>query len=254
MDGGVAEGRLWTRRAPIQLDFGEPSFTLLRWLATHDLRQPEEKLKTPPKSTGDRLLYFLACGLLAEHGMALGQPGFRQAPLCRLAFPDRLGTSAVGSMAPCLELIEALQGELAERWFAMERDKGKISDHARMQRLGQQQTLALDAFMKAIAGRRELAGFLVEAAERALRGGPDRRWWVQSLARSTLSERQKTHRAAGAMLRAVSAIGDWYRSAGVVQFFDDDYDEAQMLLRAFAPLGADGFARAQALAAELEEA
>jgi hypothetical protein len=100
--------------------------------------------------------------------------------------------------------------------------------------------------------RRDLAGFVAEAARSMLAKGPDRlcpdhRFWVEGLdLRAPLARRQAAFTGAAAFLRAVSQLGRWLDEAGVVAHFDDDYESAQLLLSSWEFLRSAAPSRARA--------
>lgn len=289
-EGEPVTGRLWERHPPTPLRFGPASFKLLRWLTGEAVEKPSRRLSPLKNVTvGDELLAYLACDLLQRTDLPIRAAYLRRSPLAWLAFPNVLcqplrkisggrtsGSRASGSRAsakgmahlPSLNfnvllnesdggplVLEALQEDLTLCWVRMERYKSRVSDLAGMQRLGDAQAHVLDVFLDRIdaIGRRDLAGFLVEAAERLLRPGPSARFWIRRLSRdASFAERQAAFEAAGAFLRAVIRVGGWYRELALVRFFDDEYDAAQRILSAWESFGDAGFSRVEQIHAELD--
>lgn len=250
VDGQVERGRLWERHPALPpLRFGRASFALLTWLHREDLVRPSAALERDPDTTlADDILHYLACEQLSRANVDIGQPAFAHSPLCQLGFADQL-VSVEAEQLPTVDftpltrdagalVVEALQTNLARRWIESERRKGTIVLLDEMTRIGGAQTRVLSAWLSACnrAGRRELAGFMAEAARELLARGPQRRcpdyrWWVRSLSmHASLSARQGAFMAAAAFLRALGRLGVWLDEAGVVAHFDEDYDAAQLLL------------------------
>ncbi|AKQ67200.1 hypothetical protein A176_004112 [Myxococcus hansupus] len=264
-DGQTRSGRLWERHAPPALHFSPITLHVLRWM----LEQPMTKLAvtslqvdgTP--TPADELFLYLCCRLVAgtHCARALGvQQVFRRSALCWLGFPEQFGTKPpeldAAAFAPLLAdgawLLEALRQELAQRWRALEESKRGISSPAEALALGTAQEAVLSAFLDAVdaAGRRDLAGFLLDAA-RPLMEQPASRW-VEGLSSSaTLSSRAEAARAAAAFLRTLSRLSRWDAEHRAVRFFDDDYDTAQRLLSEWGTFGEAGFRRAEDHAREL---
>jgi hypothetical protein len=252
-----ARGRLWERHPELPpLRFGPASFALLTWLHGEDLVRPSKPLARAPETTiADDLLHYFACEQLVRAGVGVHQPAFLESPICQLGYADALArpdpaaepgepscplpevdfrpwTRGLGAIA-----VEALQSPLAKRWRAIEGRKGGVVALAEMSRIGAAQQQVLCGWFAALteAGRRDLAGFVAEAARDLLVGPnetcPDHRWWIRSLSlHAPLSARQRAFSAAGAFLRGVGQLATWLDEAGLVAHFDDDYEAAQLLL------------------------
>jgi hypothetical protein len=253
-------GRLWQRHSPPLLRFGTATWHVLRWLCSEPMHQPPP---LPPgrRSAADELCWYRAAVLLDASGYRDAVAALAGSPLCRLAFPDLMYPSdelpdlSVLCDGAAAVVMEALQGELAERWLAMERHKSRISAAAELERIGLSQEQVLTGFLDAIdrAGRRDLGSFLVDAAHALLRARPAARLWIRSLAPgSSLEDRQAAARAAGSFLRAVCRIHGWWQELGTVAFFDEGYEAAQALLARWQLLGRDGFDHAARLVRELD--
>jgi hypothetical protein len=286
--GEVVSGRLWNKRPPPQLRFGEATMLLLRYLAGEPQGDPlagsaaarKTKGFALPKKValelGDELMLYLACELLRRAGCAerlSSWPALRGSALCWLGHVDLLigagkgkGPTASALAAfdprwvegPGATILEALGPELARRWLAIERGKGRIVKAQRLTALGQAQDALLGALAEAAdrAGRRDLLGFVLEAGTALLRPRPTARLFVEGLAQAatggaTLAERQAAAHGAGALLRALSALAGWIDEARNVRFFDDDYAAAQLLLSRWELYGNDCHDHAEALAREL---
>lgn len=250
VDGHGQRGRLWERHASLPpLRFGPASFELLTWLRDEDLVRPSHKLARHDETTlADDVLHYLACEQLTRAGLDVHQPAFLRSPLCQLGYPEFL---ASGDPLPDVDftplteepgsiIVEALQSSLASRWVETEQRKGTIVVLEDMTRIGNAQTRVLTRWFAAIdrgaPPRRDLAGFLAEAARQLLARGPERRcpdhrWWIRSLSvQASLAARQSAFTAAAAFLRGLARLNVWLDEAGVVAHFDDDYEAAQLLL------------------------
>jgi hypothetical protein len=250
VDGHGKRGRLWERHASLPpLRFGPASFELLTWLHDEDLVRPTHELPRNPETTlADDVLHYLACEQLTRSGVDVRQPAFLHSPLCQLGFFEFLASDAplpaidFGSLVagPGVIVAEALQTNLVARWLDSEQRKGTIVLLDEMTRIGRAQEHVLGAWFAALdrvePRRRELAGFVAEAARQLLARGPERRcpdhrWWIRSLSlQAPLAARQAAFTAAAAFLRGVGRLGTWLEEAGLVAYFDEDYEAAQLLL------------------------
>ncbi|NOK03472.1 MULTISPECIES: hypothetical protein [Myxococcus] len=267
-DGQARAGRLWERHAPPPLRFSPLTFHVLKWLLEQPLTKhgamPLEVDGTP--TLADELFLYLCCRLVADTpcAPALGaQHLFRRSALCWLGFPEQFGTHRpefdATAFAPLLAdgawLLEALRLELVRRWRGLEESKRHIASPEEALALGTAQEAVLAAFLDAVdgAGRRDLAGFLLEAARPLLEQPATR--WVEGLSSSaTLSSRAAAARAAAAFLRALGRLSRWDAEHRAVRFFDDDYDAAQHLLSEWNAFGEAGFRRAEDHARQLATA
>jgi hypothetical protein len=257
--GAIARGRLWERHAPVPLPFTSASVELLRWLVETPFAAPnaaQATLPARPLELGDQLLIYLALDAAhrtpAVRALA-AQPFVRAAPLAWLGFAHALAqrgappppsadalTAGAGAI-----VVEALTGELARRWHAVELGKRAIFEPDALLDLGEAQERTLTGFMASCdaARRRDLALFVLEAAAPLLARGvaplP-----AQLDPSTPLALRARARIAAGALLRAVVRWGEWDQLHRGTRFFDDDYAAAQLLLERFEPVGASGLARA----------
>jgi hypothetical protein len=266
LEGGQERsGRLWERHPPAALHFSPVCFHTLRWL----LEQPLVKhgctaltVEGAP-TVADELFLYLCCRLVAGTPCAQAvsaQAHFRRSALCWLGFPELLRAAppnlTAAHFARLLEgggwLLEALQGDLARRWRRVEESKRVLLEPEAMVALGTAQESVLSLFLDAVdaAGRRDLAGFLLEAGRPLLEQPPSR--WVEGLSPSaSLGQRAGAARASGAFLRALGRLARWDADHRAVRFFDDGYDAAQRLLSEWSPFGEPGFRRAADLEREL---
>jgi hypothetical protein len=264
-DGQERSGRLWERHPPPALHFSALSFRALRWLLEEPLVKhgcaalPGDE----PPTLADELFLYLCCRLVSGTtcAKAVGaQPAFRRSALCWLGFPDLLGaappTLTASAFAPLLAnggwLLDALREDLARRWRKLEESKRLLHEPEALVALGAAQEAVLSAFLDAVdaAGRRQLAGFLLEAGRPLL--DPPATRWVEGLSLSaSLGLRAQAARAAGAYLRALGRLARWDAEHRAVRFFDDTYDAAQLLLSEWSPFGEAGFRRAADLEREL---
>lgn len=267
----VVEGRLWERHPVLPpLAFSEATVLLLRWIVETPLGIPERPLTVGTLTLADEVVYYLACDLLVRTGFgrAVASSGaLGKSALAWLGFPDELrGEKKAGSLpaamrfAPLLApgacaILESLQSDLAARWTEMERGKRHVVQCARMEDLGATQIAVLDAFLAACdaAGRRDLAGFVVEAAARVLPGPVPASQWTSGLEKtSALRERAAARRASGAFLRTLATLRAWSEEHRTTAFFDDGYEAAQLLLSRWERFGDEGWARAEAVLRDLD--
>src|SRR5262249_1013554 len=146
--------------------------------------QPMEEL-----TLGDQLFFYNAFAALRETEAARlcsGKQVVRHNALCRLAFPGSFPENQeLPDFVPWVSgtgaaTLEALQGELTERWLKMDRDKARISDWKQLQTLGRSQDLILEAFLAAVqeTHRFDLARFLFPALQALLPENPRLEWWT----------------------------------------------------------------------------
>ncbi|WP_163997179.1 hypothetical protein [Pyxidicoccus caerfyrddinensis] len=266
LDGGQERSaRLWERHPPPALHFSALCFQTLRWM----LEQPLVKhgCKSLDVEGGltlaDELFLFL-CGRLVAGtpcAKAVGEQAlFRRSVLCWLGVPELFGAATPkltsASFAPLLAdggwLLEALRVELAHRWRRLEESKRFIHEPEALVARGTAQEAVLSAFLDAVdaAGRRDLAGFLLEAGRPLLEQPASR--WVEGLSlTASLGLRAAAARAAGGYLRALGRLARWDADHRAVRFFDDGYDAAQLLLSEWSAFGEAGFRRAADLEREL---
>lgn len=142
-------------------------------------------------------------------------------------------------------VVEALAGDLARRWRAIELMKRQITDPRALVALGSAQDTMLGAFMAACdqANRRELAAFVIDAVEPLLTRGLSPAPIALDVS-TTLAIRAQARLAAGALLRSVVRWAAWDESHRGVRFMDDEYAASQLLLARFEPIGAAGTAQA----------
>lgn len=246
----AVRGRLWERHPRLPpLHFTRASFQLLTWLRAEDVADPKKLLEfKAPTSAADELLVYFAAEQIIKAGGNLKQPAFLRSPLCQIAFVHQLASA---EPLPTLDfrpltsgdgaiVLEALQPELARRLLDIEQAKHECVVLDAMVRLGAAQDQVFAGLFRAIdlavPRRRELAGFVAEAARGLLAKGPERicpdhRWWVEALdLRAPLAARQAAFSAAASLLRTIGQLGRWLDEAGIVAHFDDDYVGAQLLL------------------------
>ena len=261
--GQVRRGRIWERHAPVGLGFSAATLRLLRWLLATPLAAPLATLAplaAEPLTIGDQVMIYLAldaaAGTPAQAAIA-AQPLVRGSALAWLGFADRLGGPPPGELDGLCHgagaiVVEALTGELARRWRTVELGKRAIEAPEALVALGAAQDATLGGFLAACdrAQRRDLAGFVIDAAAPLLSRGiapfPTRLDREAPLAR-----RAAARVAAGALLRGVMTWARWDDAHRGVRFIDDGYAEAQLLLARFEAIGATGAARAAAWLAEL---
>lgn len=266
-DGAIRRGRMWERRAPVGLRFSVATLRLLRWLLATPLAVPIATVRDAagarspePMTIGDQVMVYLALDAAAGtplQAAIAAQPLAGAAPLAWLGFAELFGTQQVPAL-DCLcdgagaLVVEALAGELARRWRTVELAKRAIAAPEVLIALGAAQDAVLGGFMAACDrhGRRDLAGFVIDAAAPLLARGiapvPAR---LQATAK--LASRAAARVAAGALLRGVTRWAVWDQAHRGVRFLDDDYAATQILLARFEPIQAAGAARAAAWLADL---
>jgi len=256
--GGRSRGRFWERHAPVGLTFSGATLELLRGLVS--VRGSSQA--APPRSLtlGDQIMVYFA--LDATHGTPAGtrlaaEPVVRAAPLAWLGFADVLGdATGVEFDGLCggagALVVEALGDDLARRWQTVELHKRASVAPDALIALGAAQDATLRGFMAACDrhARRDLAGFVIDAAAPLLQRGVSP-MPVRLDPAATLGRRATARVAAGALLRAVMTWAVWDQAHRGVRFIDDDYAAAQALLARFETIGAAGRARAEAWLTEL---
>ena len=261
----ISRGRLWERHAPAPLPFSSASLELLRWLVQTPFANAASTippLQAMPLEIGDQLLVYLALDAARTTPavrVLAAQPFVHAAPLAWLGHAHALARrgATAPSFAPLTEgvgaiVVEALAGELARRWYAVELGKRAMFEPEPLIELGAAQDQALEGFMQscAAAGRRDLAAFVLDAAApllaRNLSPAP-----AQLDPNTTLAVRAQARLAAGSLLRAVVRWGEWDQLHRGVRYFDDDYPAAQLLLERFETIGPTGLGRARHWLVEL---
>ena len=263
--GQERSGRLWERHPPPALHFSPLCFHTLRWLLEQPLvKHGSKSLDAEGTLTpADELFLYLCCRLVAGTpcAKAVGEQAlFRRSALCWLGFPELFGAAppklTAAAFAPLLAdggwLPEALRADLAHRWRRLEESKRLLHEPEVLLALGTAQEAVLSAYLDAVesAGRRDLAGFLLEAGRPLLEQPASR--WVEGLSlNASLGLRASAARAAGGFLRSLSRLARWDADHRAVRFFDDGYEAAQLLLSEWSPFGEAGFRRAADLEREL---
>ena len=242
--GKVVRGRGWERNVVAPLEHSPFTLALLRWLVEMPLATPGavDKLGAKPATIGDQVVAYLALDIAtetpAQFTIARSSHAARS-PLAWLGFahvlpgdpPESFDALVTG---PGAVVVEALQLDLAKRWRNVELGKRAVSDPDELIRLGHGQDLTLTRFMDACtrAGRRDLAGFILDAMLPLL--ARDVAPFPNDLDRTKpLSVRMAARNAAGALLRGLQTWCDWDRAHRGVRFLDDDYEASQLLLTRF---------------------
>ncbi len=244
----VVTGRLWERTDPedLGLTFSKETLDFLIWVTAEDLDAKKARWWSPADralTLGDRVLLYYAYGALRETSVgpaAANKVVFATHALCRLAYPEDFGKLTAnfessfvpwtGGVGACI--LEALQGELAERWLMVERRKVQIVTWQTMQALGRSQGQALDAFFTALeaSGRRDLARFLLVTLSRLLTEDATAQRWLDGVQDRgpTMAERVQTGRAALVLLRQLQRLRRWAQAARTVAFFEESYTASQL--------------------------
>jgi hypothetical protein len=263
--------RLWERMKLPPMHFHAGSFQLLQWLLKTPLT--ETNVKALPGGKGalgwaDEALLALTLSLVTDtpcEKTVASQPRVRASALCWLLQPaalaraEELGDPApeVGFSAssPLLLFLEAWQPVFARSWAQMELKKGEVVDPGELARVSRAQDAVLGALLKAGESerRRELTGFLVEAAAEVFKRPLSGNDFVRNLAPTApLRERTEARKHAGALMRAVVKLRGWDQEHRAVRFFEEGYAQAQAMVKAWEVLGDAGFREAERVLSELE--
>jgi hypothetical protein len=253
-DGKVVRGRGWERNPVAPLDYSPFTIAFLRWLVEMPLATAGvvDKLAAKPATIGDQVVGYLALEVALETPAQLTIARASRvalAPLAWLGFAHVLPGEPPDDPKPWDALVtgtgavvvEALQQDLAKRWRTIELGKRAVSDPDELVKLGRGQDATLTAFMAACtrAGRRDLAGFILDAMVPLL--GRDVAPFPNDLDRTKpLGLRMAARVAAGALLRGLATWCDWDREHRGVRFLDDDYEASQLLLTRFEKAGKYG--------------
>ncbi len=246
--GAPRGGSLWERTTigELRLEFSRHALELLMWMTASDLtadRRPPRQSAATAVTTADQLLYLIACHAL-RHSAAT-RLLFRRAPFCRdglfqLMFPDALAAESWPKSLefdrwlsePGSSFLECLQSLLAQRWVDIETWKAEQWDWSRVQEIGHRQERVLEAFLDAVhqAGRRDLSGFVLEAAGKLLSDGSTTYNLPQSPPGSRLIDRAALYRGRLAFLHQFARLRRWEREARNSAFYDEDYQASQFWL------------------------
>jgi hypothetical protein len=243
--GKVIRGRGWERHPPSALEFSPFTLALLRWLVEVPLAAGSApNLLAQPVTIGDQVVAYLALSASAETPAQLSIARCSKvalAPLAWLGFAPVLSGEPPAARTwdelvegPGAVVIEALQHDLAKRWRTIELTKRAATDPETLIALGRAQDLTLTAFMDACsrAGRRDLAGFVIDAMVPLL--GRQVAPFPNELDRTKpLSSRTAARKASGALLRGLETWLRWDREHRGIRFLDDDYEASQLLLLRF---------------------
>ncbi len=254
------------RGAPV-LAFGPYTFELLRWLTASALDDPSTtELDAIPRTLGDHVVAYLALRLVVDtrlERVVARQPALRRSSLAWLGHAGALARKEHAGEPPAIAellalddartVVECLAGDLAQRWIRASRvstDSGQLAIPDAL-RIGAAQQRTLTDFLDALErlGRWDLATFLVDAGTRLLKPGTTTsdvaaRALAPVSNTGLLRERTEVRRRSGAVFHALGRIGARREQLSLVRFFEDGYDEAQLLLGSWEPLGREGFARA----------
>ena len=243
----AAGGRLWQRTPPAELGLEFSAFTLdfLIWLTEANVSKESvwQPFEEESLTLGDRLV--LAMTFDAVSATEIGaywatSETFSGDGLCVLMHPEQIAKSE-SDFTPDFEpwlspegqyVLEALQRHLATAWMALETAKGTIISHQRMSALGQTQRKTLETFFAAVeaVGRRDLARWLLIAAEKVLTGAPSADHWIGGVDVRGLrvSQRTEVYRAAVALLASLDQLSTWQQEALNTGYFDEGYAASQL--------------------------
>jgi hypothetical protein len=252
----IRDGSLWQRSKPdeLGLEFSSASLDFLMWLTATDvgnkttawvppLKALKGKSGQPVLTVGDQFLMYLAARALRDVSVVdhwYEQESFRGNALIALALPDQLAKSKGVSEVDFgfwmsgagVNVMEALQDELADTWVRLEKDKCKISSGYAMMRLGEAQEAVLNQFFEAAEEhrRRDLGRFLLEAVDRLLGADAHCDQWVAGLDTTgmRLAHRNTVYDRATAFLQASERLRQWHAASIAVGYFDEGYAESQL--------------------------
>ena len=242
-DEEVNEGRLWERwsASELGLSFSGHSLEFLIAITAADGRSNKFVWKPRGKQSmelGDWMLLFKSADTFCRS--RVGRAWFRfpvlhQNPLICLAMPHLTNGKTefsewmTGTRAA---ILEALQGELAQKWVRLEQEKSNIRNHQGMLDLGLRQTLVLSSYMDTCekAQRRDLCRFLL-VAMRTLVGLESVKSWVNmDLSQLRLADRKKVYEATASFLSVAERLRKWHQSCQGIGYFDEGYAAAQLWL------------------------
>ncbi len=250
-------GRRWWQGEPNEpLRFTVNSFRILQWVLDEPLRSTNvTPLKVEgPLETGDVLLVVLLIEQLGRVDFdrpLLKQPCIAALPLVALMNVRRLSTFPNWVAVNPVEredfvLLSGFTQPLTTAWLNdLDRLFGTASPEE-IKRLGNAQALVLKAFLEQVStlGRRDLAGFLVDAAATFIHHAGTEESRPLALSKSsdvTLRERSEARAAAASFGHAIGILSAWDTEHRNTRFIDDGYDQAQLLVKEWQNLGPKGF-------------
>jgi hypothetical protein len=266
--------RLWERSLFPPIHFHTSSFMLLQWLLKTPLAESGAKAMPGkgPQGWADEALLALALTTVADtpcERSFVMQPRVLGSALCWVVQPAALARHEapdaarddrpeldLGEGAPLRFFLEAWQPLLARTWARVERAKGEVTDPGELARIGRAQDFVLTALLAEAnqMKRRDLCGFIVEAAAQVLSPKLTGDDWVRSLSPTTpLRDRTEARKQSGALLKALGTLRQWDQEHRAVRFFEEDeYVKAQSMVGAWEVLGDKGFREAERLLSELQ--
>jgi hypothetical protein len=261
-----AKGRLWERAAAPKLHFSSALIQFFQWLLRAPLGEPEcpPLVVDAPFNGFEQLVVVQLFEALKGSGFEVAlaqQAAVRALPLMNLAHAAELGGVMALEAVPPLDVerdglvVEGLRQVLTRSWVNAERNKRAIEQPLVLARIGAAQHVVLGSFLDGLAqaNRRELAGFVVDAAVVILAGEPTAEGMLRSMAVDRpLRERSEARRQSAAFLRSLARIKAWDDEHRLVRFFDDEYDPSQALVRDWGRLSERSYALAARLVAELD--
>ncbi|MGV3623725.1 MAG: hypothetical protein ACO1OB_23100 [Archangium sp.] len=263
-NGGWLE-RSWERVTP-KLEFTPNTIRLFSWLLSTPLSEVDVAplvLPTPPTPAEDALLAMLldhlrGSGCEAAIARQLELRRWPMTVLTHAAFMSRdVGLDEapafdIEALAPWLENMRVL---LSRSWLLAEKAKRNMVQVDAIARMGRGQTVVLNAWLDAVdrAKRRDLASFLIDVGARYFSKSREPDDVVPSMNSDVpLRDRTEAKRLAGATWRALARLHTWDQEHRVVRFIEDDYEQAQRLIRDWERLGERGFGAAQTLVSLLD--
>ncbi|MBX7102778.1 MAG: hypothetical protein K1X57_01765 [Gemmataceae bacterium] len=251
-DGAPVTGRLW-QRSPGKERALQFSHHALDFLLALTAGGAMTVLPDEDATPADQLLVFLTYDAFRGSEAAVGwrtRPVFSTSPLCRLVWPDDFPSRAAHPPAFAgwgqglrASILEALQSKLAERWLYTQQALRLLGDADAIRSAAEAMDETLDGVLAEIGpARRDLAGFLVDAATDFCQSGIS----LEDVAGRVnnrglrLTDRLKTVRAAAILPRALIRLGEWERQARAIGYLDDGYAAAQFYLARWEQAGAVG--------------
>jgi hypothetical protein len=243
-DDKSRSGRLWQRHRAdaLSLTFSPFVIELLFWLASHEDRRKDPKVWAAPDrlTIGDRVFACVAWKALRgtpASAILRDVSPWANDGMVRLLWGDDVFRSASPRVdfQPWFEpgkqwLLEAWQDRLV-RSFLHRASGHRQGDSVIATGLAESDRRTLDAFLRAAnaANRRDLALWIVTAADRALREGPPVDAWFEGLdvSNQTIESRYESYRVALYLFELLDVLRSWNLEARRTGFMDEVYAASQ---------------------------
>lgn len=258
--------RLWERGPLPELRFTPALLRFFQWALKTPLTEAggppaqEEAAFSPAEEAVVASLLSRAQGLHCDARL-FAHPSVRASPLLAVVFAAELGAVEPLAEVPPFDVarhgpfLEGLAEVVTLQWLRAEEWKGMLVDPAELRRRGLAQQQVIDALFERLTtvSSRRLASGLVRAGLTWLADPRSVGAHYGALLRTdaSLSDRQGARMASGALLRAAVRAGEWHQAHRHVRFIDDEYAEAQALVKAWEALTEPVLARAQGVSSEL---